>query len=50
MVNSRSLVGMTCDEADIFLKSLPPTVQLVVATEVSFVAFVFILIRIIIVK
>ena len=34
MVNGRSLVGMTHNEADLFLKSLPAMVQLVVATEV----------------
>ena len=43
MVNSRSLVGMTYSEADLFLKSLPPMVQLVVATEVNSVELVFIL-------
>ena len=34
MANGRSLVGMTHNEADLFLKSLPGMVQLVVATEV----------------
>lgn len=34
MANGRSLVGLTHNEADLFLKSLPPMVQLVVATEV----------------
>lgn len=36
MANGRSLVGMTHNEADLFLKSLPGMVQLVVATEVCF--------------
>ena len=45
MANGRSLVGMTHNEADLFLKSLPGMVQLVVATEVISIclAFVFIL-------
>ena len=34
MANGRSLVGLTHDEADLLLKSLPTMVQLVVATEV----------------
>lgn len=41
MVNGRSLVGLTHNEADLFLKSLPAMVQLVVATEVFVVCFVF---------
>ena len=41
MANGRSLVGLTHNEADLFLKSLPGMVQLVIATEVCF-AFVFI--------
>ena len=36
MANGRSLVGMMHNEADLFLKSLPGMVQLVVATEVCF--------------
>ena len=43
MVNARSLVGLTHNEADLYLQTLPAMVQLVVATEV-FVLCCFVLI------